>query len=184
MLTDTDLGEESSLIAALQAGDAAASGRLVNRYHGLLFGLCMRMLGHRQDAEDVLQETFLRAIRAIRGFDDRKSLRPWLLGIAANRCRTALARRKRLPVNAFLDEAPSDNPPPNLVLLDLSTEIDRALSRLRPEYREVFLLFHQRGLPYEQIGESLGRPIGTIKTWLHRARAELAGELERRGITV
>jgi RNA polymerase sigma-70 factor (ECF subfamily) len=48
----------------------------------------------------------------------------------------------------------------------------------------VFLLFHQRGLAYEQIGETLGRPIGTVKTWLHRARAELAGELERRGITL
>jgi RNA polymerase sigma factor (sigma-70 family) len=184
MLTDTDLGDETSLIAALQAGDVAASGRLVDRYHGVLFGLCMRMLGHRQDAEDVLQETFLRAIRAIRGFDDRKSLRPWLLGIAANRCRTALARRSRLPRNVAVEDTLCESPPVGIGLLDLPAEIDRALDRLRPEYREVFLLFHQKGLAYEQIGESLGRPIGTVKTWLHRARAELAAELERRGITV
>jgi len=183
MLTETERTEESRLVAALQAGDQAASIHLVSRYHRLLFSLCVRILGHRQDAEDVLQETFLRAIRAIHGFDSQRSLRPWLLGIAANRCRTALARRKRRPRNADLEEAPAANSRHATELLDLTAEIDRALGLLRPEYREVFLLYHDRGLSYEAIGHQLHRPTGTIKTWLHRARAELARELERRGIT-
>ena len=183
MHAETERTEETSLVAALQAGDQTASVRLVSRYQGLLFGVCIRILGHRQDAEDVLQETFVRAIRAIHRFDGERALRPWLLGIAANRCRTALAQRKRHPVCTNLDDGPLDPGTQNPTFLDLRAEIDRALSLLRPEYREVFLLFHDQGLSYEAIGERLNRPTGTIKTWLHRARAELASELERRGIT-
>ncbi|MEJ7638935.1 MAG: sigma factor-like helix-turn-helix DNA-binding protein [Singulisphaera sp.] len=56
------------------------------------------------------------------------------------------------------------------------------LGRLRPEYRTVFVLFHEQNLAYEEIGEAVGRPIGTVKTWLHRARAELADHLTRRGV--
>ena len=70
---------------------------LIEQYQGVIFGLCYRMMSHRQDAEDIVQETFLRALRAIAGFDAARPLRPWLLEIAANRCRTALSRRARRP---------------------------------------------------------------------------------------
>ncbi len=65
---------------------------------------------------------------------------------------------------------------------DLVGELERALERLRPEYRMVFVLFHEQGLPYEEISQAIDRPIGTVKTWLHRARAELAEHLTRRGV--
>src|SRR3954469_16967107 len=87
------LMDDRALIEALRTGDPQAPRLLVERFQGVLFGLCLRMLGHRQDAEDVLQEVFLRALRGMAGFDGTRPLRPWLLGIAANRCRTALARR-------------------------------------------------------------------------------------------
>ena len=60
--------------------------------------------------------------------------------------------------------------------------VDRLLARLRPEYRLVFVLYHEHGLPYEEIGRAISRPIGTVKTWLHRARNELADDLTRRGV--
>lgn len=170
------------MVLALRAGDPRAPRWLIEQFQGVLFGLCLRMMGHRHDAEDVVQETFLRALRAVSGFHEDRPLRPWLLGIAANRCRTALSGRSRRPRVAdsaveAIDTRPGLSDPD-----DLAGELGRALDRLRPEYRAVFTLFHEQGLPYEEIGLALGRPIGTIKTWLHRARAQMALDLSQRGV--
>ena len=176
------LMDDPALVEALRAGDPQAPRLLIERYQGVVFGLCYRMLSHRQDAEDVAQETFLRALRAIAGFDTARPLRPWLLEIAANRCRTALGRRARRPGLFESVEDQVDHRPGLADPDDLAGELARALNQLRPEYRVVFALFQEQNLPYEEIGQALGRPVGTIKTWLHRARAELADHLTRRGV--
>ena len=173
---------DRALIEALRAGDPQAPRLLIERFQGVVFGLCYRMMGHRQDAEDVAQDTFLRALRGMAGFDVERPVRPWLLGIAANRCRTALGRRSRRPVLAESVSEQVDHRPGLGDPDDLSGELDRALTRLRPEYREVFTLYHEQNLSYEDISQSVGRPIGTVKTWLHRARSELAEHLSRRGV--
>ena len=119
------------------------------------------------------------------GFDDvGVPILPWLLEIAANRCRTALAHRGRRPtltlaepVEELADPRAGPADPDNL-----AGEIERALSELRPDYRLVFGLFHEQNLPYDEIARAVARPVGTVKTWLHRARAELAESLNRRGV--
>jgi RNA polymerase sigma-70 factor (ECF subfamily) len=176
--------DDPALVEGIRSGDPQATRLLVERYQGPVFGLCYRMLQHRQDAEDVTQETFLRAVRAILGFDLARPIRPWLLEIAANRCRTALSLRGRRPqaapvaaVDERADPRPGVGDPD-----DLAGELNRAVGRLRPEYRAVFLLYHEQDLSYEDIARSLDRPVGTIKTWLHRARAVLAADLGRRGL--
>jgi RNA polymerase sigma factor (sigma-70 family) len=176
--------DDPALVERIRSGDPQATRLLVERYHGIVFGLCRRMLGHRHDAEDVTQETFLRALRAIFGFDSARPIRPWLLEIAANRCRTALALRARRPRLAPVAAAEGRvDPRPGVADPDgLAGELQQAVDRLRPEYRMVFLLYHEQDLSYEEIGLSLGRPVGTVKTWLHRARAELAEYLGRRGL--
>jgi RNA polymerase sigma-70 factor (ECF subfamily) len=174
--------DDSALVAALRQGDPDAPRLLVERYQGLVFALCLRMLRHRQDAEDVVQETFLRALRSVGGFDPTRCLRPWLLGIAANRCRTAMGRRVRRPSSSDLVLERVDPhagvPDPD----DVAGLVERALGQVRAEYRAVFVLYHEQEMPYEEIAEALGRPVGTIKTWLHRARAELAGILAGWGV--
>jgi RNA polymerase sigma-70 factor (ECF subfamily) len=176
--------DDPALAEALQAGDPQAPRLLIERYQGAVFGLCYRMLSHRQDAEDVAQETFLRALRAIAGFDTARPLRPWLLEIAANRCRTALAQRARRP--GFSSAEPVEDrvdPRPGLAdPEDLAGELERGLQGLRPDYRLVFALYHEQNLSYEEIAQTVARPVGTIKTWLHRARAQLAEDLSRRGV--
>ena len=176
--------DDPALVEAIRSGDPQAIQLLVERFQGVVFGLCLRMLNHRQDAEDATQETFVRALRAIFGFDPARPIRPWLLEIAANRCRTALAgrsRRPRLaPVSAAIDHpdpraGPSD---PD----DLAGELERAVHQLRPQYRLVFQLYHEQSLSCDEIARSLDRPVGTVKTWLFRARAELAEHLSRRGL--
>jgi len=174
--------DDRALIETLRSGDPQAPRLLIERFQGVVFGLCLRMLGHRHDAEDVTQETFVRAIRGISRFDLDRPVRPWLLGIAANRCRTAMVLRARRP---SLTESPEDRPdhrPPLHDPDDLAGELERALNLLRPEYRLVFALFHEQNLAYEEIAQVIERPIGTVKTWLHRARSELADHLSRRGV--
>jgi RNA polymerase sigma factor (sigma-70 family) len=176
--------DDPALVEALRAGDPQAPRLLIEQYQGVVFGLCYRMMNHRQDAEDVAQETFVRALRSMAGFDAARPIRPWLLEIAANRCRTALARRSRRPILRVAEttedmvDPRGGRPDPD----DLAGELERALSGLRPEYRLVFVLFHEQNLSYEEIAGALSRPVGTVKTWLHRARAELAEYLSRRGV--
>lgn len=175
--------DDRALVEALRAGDPRAPRLLIEAYQGVVFGLCYRMMNHRQDAEDVVQETFVRALRAMAGFDSARPIRPWLLEIAANRCRTALARRKHRPTLALAgpaEELPDQRPMPGDPD-DLAGEIERALGELRPDYRLVFVLFHEQNLSCEEIAGVMTRPVGTVKTWLHRARAELADCLTRRG---
>src|SRR5262249_40030922 len=151
------------------------------RFEPAVFGLCLKLLGHRQDAEDVTQEVFLRVFRSLRRWDRSRPLRPWVLGIAVNRCRTFVGRRGRRPEPvAFMPEAVPAKPAD--AAAELRRELAAALAGLRPEYRTAFVLFHEEGRSYEEIAAALGRPVGTVKTWLHRTRLELLDQLRRRGM--
>jgi RNA polymerase sigma-70 factor (ECF subfamily) len=168
-------------IARCLAGDQTAMLALVEQFRGQVFGLCYRMLGQRQDAEDAAQETFVRVLKNLHRWDPARDFRPWLLAIAGNRCRTALAARRRRPrsepsVELVADDAPSQQPADQL-----AEELRLALGRLRPEYRQAFLLFHQHELTYADIAQAMHVPLGTVKTWVHRARRELIEHLRQRG---
>ena len=173
--------DDAILVRRCLTGNAEAIGQLVSRFNGDVYGLCVRLLHHRQDAEDVAQEVFLRVFRSLGSWDPSRPLRPWIMGIAVNRCRTWIAQRKRRPelVDYLQDVVAGAAPDDSAELL---TEIHAALAELRLDYRTVFLLFHEQGQPYEEIASALGRPVGTIKTWLHRARLEILDRLRRRGM--
>lgn len=163
-------------------GDQSAMADLVDQFRGQVFGLCYRMLGHRQDAEDVTQEAFVRALRSLASFDIRREFRPWLLAIAGNRCRSFQASRTRQPRQTDEIEKLPDRAGDGQQARNLAEEVEFALSRLRVEYRQAFVLFHEHQLSYAEIAESLDCPVGTVKTWVRRARRELADQLRRRGV--
>jgi len=173
--------DDATLVRHCLRGEAPAIRLLVERYQAEVYGLCFRILSHRHDAEDVTQEVFLRVFRSLARWDESRPLKPWVMGIAVNRCRTHLAQRTRRPelVDYLQDTlaGPADDDSAELL-----HEIQAALAELRPEYRAVFVLFHEQGQPYEDIAQALGRPVGTVKTWLHRARLELLEFLRRRGM--
>lgn len=173
--------DEQELVRRCLAGEPAAVAALIDAFRGAVFGLCYRMLGHRQDAEDVTQESFVRAIRSLGRFDLARDFRPWLLAIAGNRCRTHLATRKNRLVGTVPVESVEDSVPALEGARVLTEEVELALSQLREEYRQAFTLFHEEQLSYVEIGEALGCPVGTVKTWVHRARKELAALLIERG---
>ena len=168
------------LAQRFRQNDPAAFAQLFSRYHELVFSRCLRILRHRQDAEDVTQETFTRAARYLHRWDSRKPLEPWLITIAANRCRTFLARRKS--TQTLTVEPASDQATQQQAADSLHEEVHLAISRLPSNQRMAFTLFHEEQLSYDEIAQSLGCPVGTAKTWVHRARSSLMQQLRDRDI--
>jgi RNA polymerase sigma-70 factor (ECF subfamily) len=173
--------DDVALVRLCLRNDADAIRALVERFQAEVFGLCVRLLDHRQDAEDVCQEVFLRIFRSLRRWDRNRPLRPWIMGITVNRCRTHLAQRIKRPELAdYLHETAETRVADDSA--EMVREISAAVAQLRPDYRAVFVMFHQQGQPYEEIALAMDRPVGTIKTWLHRARMEVLTRLRQRGM--
>ncbi|MER3415990.1 MAG: RNA polymerase sigma factor [Gemmataceae bacterium] len=172
--------DEPALVRGCLAGDAQAMTELVRRYQAQVFGICLRLVNDRQEAEDLAQEVFWRVFRSLRRWDTRRPLKPWILAIAVNRCRTALARRKRRPMPVELPELvarPYGEPDGELV-----SALAHALDHLPGLQRRAFVLFHEQGWSCADVAAALQRPVGTIKTWLFRARAEIQRYLRQRGL--
>jgi len=156
---------------------------LVDQYQGRVYGLCYRMLGHRVDAEDITQETFLRVFRSLHRWDANRDFLPWLFAIAGNRCRTLLAKRSHHNHFQLIDNLVGESTGSSIEgdnEYDLGEEIQLALAQLKDNHRLAFILFHEQQLSYLEIAESMDCPVGTVKTWIHRARKELARWLARR----
>lgn len=163
-------------------GNQASFGELVARFRGQVYGLCYRMLGQREDAEDATQETFVRVVRNLHRWDQQRAFEPWLLTIAGNRCRTRLSKRMRRPSSVTLEHPIPDTWHLQHDATHLAEELDLVLSTIREEYRQAFNLFHQKEMCYEEIAARMEVPLGTVKTWVHRARRELILKLRKRGV--
>jgi len=172
--------DDALLVKRCLDNDPEAVRALIARYQHNVFGLCFRMLGHRQDAEDVTQEVFQRLFRNLERWDPTRPLKPWLLKITANCCRSAIRSRIRHPQAAeFVEEVNSTEDRTDR--LELQEELQHALQLVREEYRLCFILYYQQEQNCQQIAETLDCAPGTVKTWLYRVRLELAKILERRG---
>ena len=175
------VSDDAALVRRCLRGDAEAVRALVEQFQVEVYSLCVRLLRHRQDAEDVTQEVFLRVFRSLRRWDSSRPLKPWIIGITVNRCRTWISQRARRPdlANYLQDTAQA---PVADDAAELAAEINAAVAELRDDYKAAFVLFHEQGHAYEDIAAALGCPVGTIKTWLHRARLEVLERLRRRGM--
>ena len=174
--------ELSVLVGECLAGNQIALGEFVDRFRGQVYGLCYRMLGQKEDAEDATQETMIRVVRNLHRWDPDRAFEPWLLTIAGNRCRTRLAKRTRRPSNLSLEHPVPDSRTISDEANLLSEEIELALKNMRSEYRSAFKLFHEKEMCYAEIAETMSIPLGTVKTWVHRARREIVAKLKKRGV--
>jgi RNA polymerase sigma-70 factor (ECF subfamily) len=166
---------DGELVRRVRAGDIGAYGALVSRYRDRLGRYAVHMIGDREDAEEALQDSFVRAYRSLARCDDPARFGAWLYGILVNRCRTTgarAARRRRIFVHDAhaLDGAAQGDGGDRLEWTDA---VDRALARLAPDYREAFLLKHVEDLEYEEIAELTGAGVSALKMRVKRARAQL-----------
>ncbi|WP_457015235.1 sigma-70 family RNA polymerase sigma factor [Geodermatophilus sp. SYSU D01186] len=172
------MDELDRLAVAAVDGDPLAAAALVRATQSDVWRLCAA-LGDRQSADDLTQETYLRAFGALHRFEGRSSLRTWLLSIARRVCADAVRSRRRRRLSLVREDA-------DLEALDTPEATDRVgegavvhdlLARLAPDRREAFVLTQLLGLPYAEAAEVAGCPVGTIRSRVARARADLVAAL-------
>jgi len=185
MLTGKQKQEDFTL-DALRKGDRAEFARLVDTYSGAIYRLGVKMLENQQDAEDILQETFIKAYKHLKNFDGRSSLSTWLYRIATNEALMLIRKRKNLPLS--LDE-PANNveqtdepiqimdwcclPEDVLMSGEARAYMDQAIEQLSPTLRAVFVLRDIEGLSTEETSNVLNLSEAAVKTRLSRARMQL-----------
>jgi RNA polymerase sigma-70 factor (ECF subfamily) len=172
---------DHQLMARVAEDDLVAYNELIDLYKHKLFTMLVRMVGTREEAEDLLQETFVRVWEHRRNFDDRYCFSTWVYTIAMNLGRNELRKRKKVRFFSLFDR--NNNP---IEVEDSQAEhsgalgviIDRAVKKLPLRYREAFVLRDLQELSYEEIGEVLNVPVGTVKSRVNRARTLLKDELK------
>jgi RNA polymerase sigma-70 factor (ECF subfamily) len=181
--TETD----AELVTSALRGSQEAFRELVTRFERPVYSLVLRMVQDSGVAEDLAQEVFVKAFRRLATYDPQWKFSSWLFKIAHNTTIDHLRRGvpETVPLEteaeddrgslaAVLADGSVESPQAAAERHDLARSLERAISRLRPDYREAVLMFYVHGASYQDICEATGQPLGTVKTNLHRAKKELA----------
>jgi RNA polymerase sigma-70 factor (ECF subfamily) len=186
---------DAELVASAVRGAQDSFRELVVRFERPIYALIQRMVHEPQTAEDLAQEVFVKAYRHLASYDPRRKFASWLFKIAHN---TTIDHLRRAALDtvplaaeneegggggllAVLADSSAESPAAAAERRDMARALERAIARLRADYREVVVLRYVEGLAYQEICEVLALPIGTVKTNLHRARKELAESMRAAG---
>jgi len=180
---------DQEVVVRARAGSERAYRELVRRYERPIFSLIYRMVRDRELAEDLAQETFVKALNALDSYRPEYKFSSWIFKISNNAAIDHLRRREldtlslegsphaatpdAVEATALQIGDRGETPLDVVEAKELGGEIEQAIARLRPEYRQCILLRHVEGRAYEEIAEILDLPLGTVKTYIHRARNEL-----------
>jgi RNA polymerase sigma-70 factor, ECF subfamily len=178
--------DEAALIIAAQQGDITAFNNLVVTYQDLVYNQAYRMMGEPEYAADATQEAFISAYRNLRSYRGG-SFRAWLLRIVTNACYDELRRRQRRPTTSLepMDDGgeemesphwladPGETPEDSLERAELGTAIQNCLDNLPLDFRSAVILVDIQGMDYSEAAQTVGKPVGTIKSRLARARSRL-----------
>jgi RNA polymerase sigma-70 factor, ECF subfamily len=185
---------DQEIVVLARQGREAAYKELIGRYQRPVFSLIYRLVRDREKSEDLAQETFIKVLNALDRYDPSFKFSSWIFKIAHNTSLDHL--RKKELVTLSLEGSPhaesqseieastvqalstEETPEDYAASRELGATLEKAIGRLRPEYRTAIVMCHVEGRPYEEIAEVMGVPLGTIKTYIHRARNELKKELE------
>ena len=172
-MTDFD---ERALVDRCRTGDESAFAELVARYKDLVYGMVARLVADRAQADDLAQEVFLKVHRGLPYFRGEARLSTWIYRIVANVCFQARARRgPEVPLDPSGDGRPREPGADDSAFaeLELRDRLEKAIARLPDNYRMLIAAHYLQGIQYEALAESLGLPLGTVKTHLHRAKRRL-----------
>ena len=177
--------DDAQLVARSLKHDHEAFGQLIERHASTIVNLAYRMVGNRAEAEDLAQETFLTAFKALSTFREDSKFSTWLYRIGVNKCKDWL-RAKRpgkgpadLDADEALDRHVAETRTPERLLSQqqVAQELDQAIARLPPLYREAFVLKHVEGFSYEEMQAVLGVSTDTLKMRVYKGRVQLSREL-------
>jgi RNA polymerase sigma-70 factor (ECF subfamily) len=185
---------DADVVALAQRGRDDAFRELIRRYERPVFSLVFRMVRDRELAEDLAQDTFIKVLNHIDRYRPEFKLSSWLFKIANNVAIDHLRRRQldtismdgsphaasaeAIESTSFDVAVPQESALEEMEAKELGSAIEQAIARLRPEYRSCIMLRHVEGRSYEEIAATLDLPLGTVKTYIHRARHELRKALE------
>jgi RNA polymerase sigma-70 factor (ECF subfamily) len=184
---------DAELVESTLRGSQEAFRDLVLRFERPVYALILRMVREAETAEDLAQEVFVKAYRHLASYDPRRKFASWLFKVAHNTTIDHLRRAQldTVPLAAeqedgggllaVLADASTESPAAAAERRDMARALERAIARLRPDYREAVVLRYVEGLAYQEICEVLALPVGTVKTNLHRARKELAESMRGAG---
>lgn len=180
---------DSDVVSRFQDGDESAFEDLVRRHEREAYQAAYRILGNSEDAQEAVQESFLRAFRALKAFRGEAAFKTWLTGIVINVCRNHAAKSeeklRRLSISADCGEDddgaprtplindPGPGPEQSALGSELRKAVEAALDRVGAEHREVLVLREIQGMEYEELAAALNCPVGTVKSRLCRARRAL-----------
>ena len=185
---------DADVVSLAQQGREEAFREIIRRYERPVFSLVYRMVRDREVAEDLSQEAFIKVLNHIDKYRPEFKLSSWLFKIANNVAIDHLRKRQlntvsidgspyaatisEVDATRFDVESGGEDPLEELEARELGSAIERAIAKLRPEYRSCIMLRHVEGRSYEEIAATLDLPLGTVKTYIHRARHELREALE------
>ena len=182
---------DSEILSDVAGGNIEAYGKLVHRYRGRLYNFVFRFVGEPETAEDIVQETFLRAFRKREDYKAIANFSTWLFTIAGNLAKSELRRRKRWRLFSLdrdeesgtgLDLPDESFRPDKMTESSITdVQIQRAINSLSDNYRQVVLLRDVEGLSYQEISEVVNCPVGTVKSRVSRARLKLQQKLRNEG---
>ncbi|MBX3393504.1 MAG: sigma-70 family RNA polymerase sigma factor [Phycisphaeraceae bacterium] len=184
--------QDLALVRSITSGEAGAWRLLLGRHQANVYNLCLKLVGNRDLAEDLAQDTLVKIVQHIARFDGRAKFSTWLYRITMNVCLSRL-RAEKVRRHSSLDDQPRDGTTSHAAMIagrepgamssvqsaELSRNVLSALGTLEPEQRAILVLRDTRDLDYDQIAEILDVPVGTVKSRLFRARAALRTALEQ-----
>ncbi len=185
--------EESRIVQKVLRGDVNAFEKLVLEYEKNIYNIALRMTGNSEDASDMTQEAFIKAYNSLQSFRGDSKFSVWIYRIATNVCLDFLRSKSRRPTVSLsvednegedvqLDVADESQSPELLLDRQMTREsVRRGLETLSPEYRQILLLREIQGLSYDEISQTLGLEVGTVKSRIFRARKKLCAFLLQDG---
>lgn len=178
--TENNKIDEKELLALAKNGSLAAFEKILFLYEKSIYNYIYRLTRQKQDAEDLTQKTFIKLYKSIKSVDLSKNFKSWLYKIATNTTYDWF-RKKKLEAeflvpepDKYFETIEADEPYYDIETVEL---LDQALSRIKPNYRSVILLYYKDGLSYQEVADTLEIPINTVKTHIRRAKAALKNEL-------
>jgi len=179
---ETEKQRDYNLIRRVQNGDMVAFNDIVDRYKNRLMNTIIRMVSSQQEAEDIVQETFLRVYQHRNSFDFRHCFSTWLYTIALNLARNELRKRKRFKFFDIFDMQGHESEISVEMKLpsNLSKVLEKAIESLPDKYKTAFILRDIQEQPYEEVAKIMSIPLGTVKSRVNRARALLRDKLKPR----